>query len=470
MRLFTRPFPFSETRIVALSITLAVAVLSGCAAGPGASGSDLREPARAAWRGALPTMGAEPSLETWWASFDDDTLIWLLAAAQQSSPTLEAALARVRQARAEASMTRAARLPSLTLQGQPYTHSATQRGYSLSLAGSAGVDLAGLQTHAEEAAAARAASAAHTLQSAQAALAADVADAYFARRKCLRELELVQDDRDSKEKTLELTAKKLDAGVLAPADMARARASVLSTEGLLQGRRAACDRTLNHLTFLTGLDTPELSARITAWPVGAAPYRATVTTVPADLLTRRPDLLAARARVVAASADVGAATAARLPQLSLSGVVTAASIGANGPADPATTAWNLAAGLVAPLFDGGRRANAVNAAEQRFAESVAAYRGAVRLAVREVEDALTRVAAADAQLGYATRAEEAYARHLDAVDARYLHGAVGLLELEEARQLFRAAQLNTVSLRTENRQAYIALYRALGGGWSPQEI
>jgi outer membrane protein TolC len=120
-----------------------------------------------------------------------------------------------------------------------------------------------------------------------------------------------------------------------------------------------------------------------------------------------------------------------------------------------------------PLFDGGRRAAGEAAARAAYDDAVVQLRGALRGAVREVEDALVALqstAAREADVGIAT---EGFAASLAAAEARWRGGVGSLFELEDARRSALAAQSALVELRRERATAWINLYRALGGGFEP---
>lgn len=455
-------FPVRRPLRGAALVSLAIAVMGGCAS------PEFRADVRAGatppldWHGRLPETGRDTPLESWWESFGDPQLTELLASARQSSPTVAAALARTRQARAQAGAVDAGSWPELSLQAKPFSRDNLGDKHSIGATVNGGIDLFGYQTRSQEAALARVRSAVHAWQGAQATLAADVATAYFARRQCLSDIEVLRQDLASRETIRALTELKVDAGVLAPAEASRAAAAVPVAAGQVAAREAACAQSLNQLALLTGIPPDQVAARVKSWGPAPSLYAARVTVVPAGLVARRPDIQVARESAVAAWAEVGMAEVSRLPQLSVGGAITALAGGA-----PST--WNLAASLVAPLFDGGRRAAAVTAAEARYAESVASYRGAVVLAVREVEDALARVSAASRQAESAAAVAGHYLENLQVAEARYAHGAASLIELEEARQLHLSAVLTLNSLINETRQAHVALFRALGGGWPQSE-
>lgn len=443
-------------------VSLALAVLGGCASPQFHANAPAAAVAPLDWHGQLPEAGSDTPLQAWWESFGDPQLTELLANARQSSPTVAAALARTRQARAQAGAVDAGFWPELSLQAKPFSRDNLGDKHSIGATVNGGIDLFGYQARSQEAALSRVRSAMHAWQGAQATLAADVATAYFARRQCLSDLEVLRQDLASRKTVQALTELKIDAGVLAPAEASRVAAAVPGAAGQIAARESTCAQSLNQLTLLTGIPPEQVAERVRPWGPAPSLYAARVAAVPAELVARRPDIRVAHENAAAARAEVGMAEVSRLPQLSVGGAVTALSGGA-----PST--WNLAASLVAPLFDGGRRAAAVTAAEARYAESMASYRGAVVLAVREVEDALARVSAASRQTESAAAVAGHYLENLRAAEVRYAHGAASLLELEEARQLHLSAVLALNSLINETRQAHVALFRALGGGWPQSE-
>jgi outer membrane protein TolC len=191
-----------------------------------------------------------------------------------------------------------------------------------------------------------------------------------------------------------------------------------------------------------------------------------VASVPAQMLAQRPDVFAAEAAVAAASADVGAAEADRYPRLTLQGSVAALQLRSGGASQNLQT-WTIGPlALTLPIFDGGTRAANTESAKARYDEAVSQYRGSVRTAVREVEEALVNLQATDARTGDADTAVQNYQASFNATQARYDSGLASLFELEDSRRTLFAAQTARVSLQRERAEAWVALYRATGGGWA----
>ena len=129
------------------------------------------------------------------------------------------------------------------------------------------------------------------------------------------------------------------------------------------------------------------------------------------------------------------------------------------------TTWSIGPSLLAPLLDGGRRAANVDAARAQYAAAEAAASSRVRGAVREVEAALVRLASATGRAADTATAANGYRSNLTALDKKYHAGLASLVELEDARRLAIAGDAALTALEQERVAAWIALYRAVGGGW-----
>ena len=185
------------------------------------------------------------------------------------------------------------------------------------------------------------------------------------------------------------------------------------------------------------------------------------------MLAQRPDVFSAERDVAAASADVGQAQAQRYPSLSLTGSIGASRFSSGGQSADLST-WSIGPLAVSlPLLDGGRRAANVQSAQARYDEAAALYRAKVRQAVSEVEQALVTLQSTAAREADAQIAVEGYRASFTGTEALYKGGLASLVELEDVRRSLLAASLTQVSLQGERLAAWVALYRALGGGFTP---
>jgi multidrug efflux system outer membrane protein len=192
-----------------------------------------------------------------------------------------------------------------------------------------------------------------------------------------------------------------------------------------------------------------------------------IASVPAQALTQRPDVFAAERDLVVARAQVGSAQAQRYPRLTLNGAIGRAGLRSGGVTSSLDT-WSFGPfALSVPLLDGGQGAANVELAKANYAQAVNAYQSKVRQAVREVEEALVTLESTQARQVDVAVSAKGYADALAGTQARYGQGLASLVELEDVRRVALAAQSGQIALQLERQRAWVALYRALGGGWEP---
>lgn len=453
----------------------------------------VEAPAPAQWQtplaAAKPHAGALPVLADWWRQAGDPVLDALIAAAQAASPTVASAAARIVEARATRVQAGAAMAPTLdgtlslsrgnSLSGTGTSSSGGSSSASLptftnaqaGLQASWELDLFGGLAAGRDAASARLDASQAQWHDARVSVAAETANTYFGERACARQLEVAGSDAASRRESARLTDLSSQAGFAAPADAALARASAADASARLTQQRTQCALLRQALVALTGWDAPMLAQRLDARPTDLAlPALHAVDSVPARALAQRPDVYAAELAVAAASFDAGAAQAQRYPRLSLTGNIAALQVRGGG-ASETLNSWTIGPlQLTLPIFDGGKRAANAESAQARYDEAVALYRAKVRQGVREVEEALLKLQDSDLRATDADSAVTNYQASFDAAKARYDSGLASLFELEDARRTLFAAQTARVALQRERAEAWVALYRALGGGWTrPQD-
>lgn len=452
---------------------LCLPLLLGACAAPHTP-TPVSELAPAQWHAPLPHGGSVADLSQWWQQQGDPVLVRLIEAAQAASPSLASAGARIEETRATRVAAGAALLPTLDATASA-SRSSEQPPLPMGTTVQGGfqtaweIDLFGAGRLARDAAQSRLQGATASWHEARVSIAAETANLYYTQRACEKLLAIALSDSASRNETERLTDLTMSAGFTAPAVAALARASAAEAAARATQQRAQCDAGIKALVALTALPEPELR-RMLAAPVEAAPETMlAIASLPAQVLSQRPDVFAAEREVAAASAEIGGARAQRFPRLSLTGSVGRANFRSGGT-DEQLSSWSLGPlALTLPLFDGGRRAANVTAAEARYEAAVANYRASVRQAVREVEEALVSLDSTAARSENVRRAVEGYRTSFDATEARYKGGLASLVELEEARRNRLAAENTLISLERERRAAWIALYRAAGGGWTAAE-
>ncbi|OJX34044.1 MAG: RND transporter [Burkholderiales bacterium 68-12] len=431
----------------------------------------VEAPPPTVWQAPLPHQGSLASLAQWWSQWGDPLLVDLIREAQDLSPGVAQARSRLVQAQAARTASRAALGPALDGQAS------ASRGFNEQIGAVASTAQAGLQAQweidlwggnaaADTAARERLAGAQALWHEARVSVAAEVALQYSSLRTCLQQQEIAERDAQSRAETARLSELSERSGFTAPATHALARASAAEAVARAAQQRMQCAVELKALVALTGRDEAALRPQLSASPAQPAPEALfTIASLPAQVLAQRPDVYQAERELAAASADVGQAQAQRYPRLGLSGAIGAARVRTGGTTTDLST-WSIGPlTLSVPLFDGGRRAAQEEAARARYDEAAALYRARVRLAVSEVEQALVRLHSSAERNDSAHTAAEGYRASFAATEARWRAGMASLVELEDARRTALAAQNALTALQHERTAAWVALYRAAGGGW-----
>jgi outer membrane protein, multidrug efflux system len=449
-------------------------VLAGCAStapalAPERAGAQLATQ----WHAPLPHGGRVDDLRQWWSQFDDPLMPRLIDAAQRASPTIAQAAANIADAKASHVTRGAALLPSLDIaasatRGRSELVAPMGNASSLGLQTAWELDLFGANRAGLAAAEARLASSQAGWHDARVSVAADVARNYVELRACEAHVQQAGIDAASRAQTFRLTEWATAGGIRSPAAADLARASAAQGEVALEARKAQCDLLVKALVALTAQDEPDLrralAEKVAQLPL---PLEFGVRTVPAEVLAQRPDIHAAGREVVAASADSTQAKARRWPGVTLAGSIGAARVSSLGVSTDGTV-WSVGpVAITFPLFDGSvRRANA-EAAQVRYATATTVYAARLRTAIQEVEGALVTLESTARRSESASVASNGFERSYRATAASYHAGAASLFDLEDARRSLVAAQSTLIELRRERLLAWIALYRAMGGGWSP---
>ncbi len=425
----------------------------------------------------LPHNGQLSDLARWWQRFDDPLLLSLIATAQQLSPTVASAVSRLAQAQANQQHTAALLRPQLDLNGS------TSRGRQTSLPGaplatqaltrlqtSWETDLFGTLAATRNAAQARTTGAQAQWHEARVAVAAEIANLYFDWRTChaLREVALA--DSASRSVTARLVQLSTQAGFAAPATAALARASAAESRSRLTQQQAQCDTTLKGLVALSGMDESDLQQKLlSAQAYKATPAAFSIASIPALALTQRPDLFNAEREVAAASFEVGSAQAERYPRLTLAGSVGRLNLRTGDTSFDIST-WSIGPLAVTfPVLDGGKFAANLAGAQARYEEAAATYRAKARQAVREVEEALVALHSANIRQDDLRTAANGYSTAVTLAQNSHRSGLGSLADLEDAKRAQLAALSAQLTTERERLSAWIALYRAVGGGWTPPD-
>lgn len=453
--------------VLALALPLA---LAACVAPPTAEGEPtaaIELPAR--WSAPAPEQAASATgLAAWWQRFGDAELSALVEDALRTSPTVEAAMAALRQSRALADVAAAGLLPSVGATASAQRSGTAAQGssnrFAAGLNASWEPDLSGGTRAGADAAALDARAAQLRLADVQVSLAAEVALAWIDVRLLHARQAIAQDNLQAQEDTLRIARWRHQAGLVSALDVEQASAAAEQTRAQLPLLRASLAQARHRLAVLSGRPPaalPELAG-------GAVPLPPDVLALafPTDTLRQRPDVRQAEAQVLAARARVAQADAARWPSLNLSGSLGLQALTLGGLTGGGAAVRSLMAGLSLPLFDGGAIAGRLRAQQAASEQALAHYRASVLGALQEVEDALAALAGDRARGVSLQAAAQAAERAQALARQQYQAGLIDFNAVLQSQRTQLAAQDSQASARASLAANHVRLYKALGGGWA----
>ena len=467
---------FGKTlRRVALPSALVV-VLTGCMVGPDYVRPEA--PTSAAFKEGADWKTAQPRDDAvrgrWWEVFGDADLNALEQQVDVSNQTIQAAEARVREARAATQAVRAGLFPGVNANaaalrssrsggnGSSASSSGTSNSYNAALDVSWEVDLWGRVRRGVEASEAGAQASAADLAAARLSVQSQLAQSYLLLRVQDAQIELLKDTVTAYDRALQLTKNQYAAGIVARGDVAQAEAQLKSTQAQVLEARIARAQLEHAVAVLVGKPPAQLSI---APRELKAVFPSIPPAVPSELLERRPDIAAAERRVASANAQIGVAEAAFYPSLSLSGTGGVQSSALGDLVSLPTRYWSIGAGLAQFLFDGGLRSAQKAQAVATYDEIVAGYRSTVLDAFQEVEDNLAALTLLEQEAAVQDDAVK-FARESAAIATnQYKAGTVSYVVVV----VLQAAALNNertaLAILGRRLTASVGLIKALGGGW-----
>lgn len=459
---------------VRLTFLAASLLLAACSGPAPRLDSGVQPPS--AWQSA-DTPGALQSNRQWWTQFGSPELERLVEQARLGSYDLAAAVARVRQAEASATIAGAPLLPELKaglnanrqklIHGKGYSQldvSPENRSldyYDAELSASYEIDFWGGKRAARDSAVFGVQASEFDRATVELTLLSGVANSYTQALALREQARIAALNLANAQNVLHLVQTRFDAGSATALELAQQKSLVAEQQRRLPLVQQQAREALISLAALLGqpvqaLPLPEQSFAQLHWPDIASG-------VPSELLSRRPDIASAEAKLAAAQADVTVARAAMLPKITLTASLGS---GADLAADLLrTTFYNLSSGLTAPIFNNGRLSAERDKAKARQDELLETYRGAIINGFADVEKALSSIRGLDEQRQWQSEELNQAQTAFDIAQSRYQAGAEDLLTVLQTQRTLYAAQDMNVQLRLSRLQASIALYKALGGGW-----
>ena len=426
----------------------------------------------AAWR-TTPQPPSGDVVPDWWGAFGDPVLTGIVRRALDNNTDIATAASRISQAQAYFRFVRADLLPNVggTFMGAPRDQTYSALGTTLDFTGYEGelqasyeVDLFGRLRDNTEAARAQLLATAAAAATVRIATVSSVVEAYVQLRANDASLDIAQQTLAARQQELALRNHQVQQGYAAQLVSNEAELGVQSVVQQIPNIVISIRQSEDALSLLLGDDPTFIPRGRTLVDLALPPVP---STLPAALLRRRPDIFAAEQQVVASDRSLDSARKAFLPSISLS--ATVGQLNADVLPNPIDT-YSFIGSVLQPIFEGGRlRAQADIAAAERD-QAAFAYRKTALTAFQEVEDALVAVQQLAAKEQALTAQEATQSRTLTLAQHRFDEGYTDYFEVLDDEQNLLTVQLSLVQNRADRLNAMVALYQAMGGGWSVQDV
>lgn len=471
---------------------LSATMLGGCAVGPNFVTPDAPDLGRytkqnitavgTKKQGMLLGLGADVP-ERWWQVFRNKNLNVLITAALERNPTLKAAEEGVKVAFHTAEAQKGAFLPSATFNTTASRNKQATTSFDISPTGSAPIynfyvgqflynwapDIWGGNRRAVEALEAQTDYQRYQLEGAYLTLTSGVAAAAvqegILRGQIAAINRIVADER----KLLDILRRQLAAGGVARSDVLAQEIALAQALLLLPPLEKQLAQQRDLLTTLAGQYSTNEIPETFQLAALKLPKNVPVS-IPSQLVRQRPDVRAAEATMHSTSGLVGVAIAAQLPNVQLSANQGLSGFFVSQLFGPGASFYTIVASATQPLFDGFALRNKEAAARAAMTQAAEQYRATVLTAFQNVADALQALKADAKAADAAAYAESVSKENLDLIKKELQIGSVNIIIVINAEQAYLQAVVTRIQAEGSRYADLVALFLALGGGWSDQAL
>ncbi|MBK8980143.1 MAG: efflux transporter outer membrane subunit [Planctomycetes bacterium] len=456
--------------------------VGGCAVGPDYAPPEreLRSEWGTPLGDRLSQQATEADLAIWWESLGDAQLSALVERAFEQNLDLQTAASRVREARFLHAVATGSLGPDIDAAGSFNRSRRSSNSFQGFIAGdrdlwSLGfdatweIDVFGRVRRGAEAADAQLGASIESARDALVSLVAEIARNYVELRGAQRRIQIAGQNVEAWSNTLALTESRFRAGLTTELDVAQARVDLASARARIPPLVVTRTGIESRLAVLLGAEPGQLFELAPALaedaPVPVPPATVAIG-MPADLLRRRPDIRLAERDAAAACARVGVEEAELYPQFTLSGSLGVESENFDNLIDSDSRRYAFGPDFRWNLFASGRIRNAVHAAEERHLQALLAWQSTVLTALEETRNAVAAFVQQQAERSAIVEGERAARQAVELARTLYVQGVSDFQSVLQAQRSLFALQDQLALSETALTTDLIALYKALGGGWS----
>ena len=417
-----------------------------------------------------------PVDDQWWKAFQDPVLDSLISVAVKQNYSVLTAIDRINMAKANLRMERGNFFPTIGLnagwtrqQSSGNTSDlpqSTQHYYDASLNMSWELDLFGSIRNRVKAQKENFAASKEEYTGTMISLCAQVASAYINLRELQQELAVVQKNCASQEAVLKITEVRYNTGLVSKLDVAQAKSVFFSTKASIPQIESGINQYITTLAILLGTYPQEVRPALTA-PGTLPDYMEPIGVgLPADLLLRRPDIRSAERSVNAQAALVGASKSGWLPQVFLKGSVGYGAKDLKDLTHHKSMTYEIAPALSWTLFKGTQLVNATKLAKAQLDEAINQFNQTVLTAVQETDNAMNAYRNSIKQIVALREVRNQGQETLTLSLELYKQGLTPFQNVLDAQRSLLSYENQLVQARGYSLLQLIAMYQALGGGWS----
>lgn len=466
-------------------------LLTACAVGPNYRRPRASVPPQ--WTapvktGSLP--GVEPSEDEWWKSFHDAELESLIQRAAKANYDLKVSVARIEEARAVSGVAKSSFYPQVSAgvsaerirqigvglapssqnpgTVQPRIFPYEVNNYQGRFDASWELDVFGRIRRQTEAARADVRASEEDHRNVLITVFGEVGRYYADLRGYQLRFAIAKKNVSIAEDELKLTRDLAQAGQVTQRDVAQAEAQLESLRAQIPQLSSAIELSIHRLSVLTGQQPGALESELKAQSALPVLPPDVPVGLPSDLLARRPDIRSADAQLAAATARVGVARADYFPTFTLFGSAGRQAAQLHDLTLGLGNFFAAGPAISVPAFTGGRIRSNVAVQNARVKQAQALYQKTVLTSLEETENALTNYAEEQSRRDHLEATVRASQDALDLTNDQYRAGLADFLTvLDSERTLFQNQDLLAQG-QTALVDNLVALYKALGGGWSSE--
>ncbi|CAH0138138.1 efflux transporter outer membrane subunit [Pseudomonas brassicacearum] len=455
-----------------ITLLAALVTLAACTVGPDFQRPDVRltqhydlqaEQPQATASAQRFEMGKRLDGE-WWSAFRSPKLDQVMRRAIEGNLELAAVDATIRQAASSVAAAEGALYPQVDFgaqAGRQRTHNGSEPSvanfYAIGPRVAFDLDAFGGNKRLVEQQQALADLQTHRYEAAYLTLTGDVASQALLLAGANAQIQAVESLLANDRKNLDLIRRAHQSGSTTQVDVSLAETRLAQDRTLLPPLAQQRDAARHALSILAGKGPADWIAPNFSLDDFTLPQSIAVS-LPSEMAHTRPDVLQAESELHIASAAVGVATANLYPHVELSASLAQAASGNGGAA-----LWGFAAGLTAPLFNGGTLKAERQAAVDGYNAALARYQKTLIQSFGQVADTLQAINHGAEQNQAQDDALRAANSSLRLNQQAYAQGETSVLQVLEAERAYQQAALGQIQARTARYLDNVHLFVALGG-------